>query len=187
MSLNPLDRILEILEQQPGWENQRRYRQVLECWEVAIDPRAAEQTRPLHIARNVLWVATSNSVWAQTLTMQRYSLLKKLNAQLSEPLVDIRFSPAQWHNLKSFSIDNSLAQEKHPSVIEIEQPLVKESSPAKKTPKEAFKRWAAAIEARSQNLPQCPCCQSPTPEGELQRWGRCAHCIAKQWANKVNS
>jgi predicted nucleic acid-binding Zn ribbon protein len=183
MSLNPLDRILEILEARPEWQSQRRYRQVLQSWETAIEPKIAQQTRLLYIARNVLWVATANAVWAQTLSLQRYSLLKKLNAHLEKPLGDIRFSPAQWHNSKPLA-SNTSSPEKHPSAIEIEEPpLVDRSSSASKTPKEAFKRWAALIESRSQNLPLCPCCQSPTPEGELQRWEMCAHCIAKEWAS----
>ncbi|MBF2021777.1 MAG: DUF721 domain-containing protein [Hydrococcus sp. C42_A2020_068] len=190
MSFDSLDRILEALEKQADWEIQQQYRHLLQCWETVVDPKVVRQTRPLYIARNVLWVATSSSVWAQNLSFQRYSLLKKLNALLSEPLTDIRFSTAQWHNSKRLtdSAPKSISQEKHPSAIEmISQPPLTELPKAGKTPEAAFQSWAAVIGARSQNLPLCPRCQSPTPPGELERWSVCAHCIAKQWSSESST
>jgi predicted nucleic acid-binding Zn ribbon protein len=124
-------------------------------------------------------VATASSVWAQNLSLQRYSLLKKLNALLSEPLVDIRFSSAQWYNVKPAAKVDRMTQEKHPSTI-APVPSLPELPKTNPTPQEAFQRWAAVIEARSQNLPLCPDCQCPTPPGELERWTVCAHCISKQ-------
>lgn len=49
------------------------------------------------------------------------------------------------------------------------------------TPVETFHDWAAKIQKRAQRLPKCPRCQSPTPIGELQRWGVCSLCIAQDW------
>jgi predicted nucleic acid-binding Zn ribbon protein len=185
MSFDSLDRILEALEKQPGWEIQQQYRHLLQCWETVVEPKVARQTRPLYIARSVLWVATSSSVWAQNLSFQRYSLLKQLNALLSEPLVDIRFSPAQWHNSKRISDSQSSDGTKHPSAIAGNSELsLPELPTGKKTPETAFQRWAAVIGARSQNQPLCPRCQCPTPPGELERWNVCAYCIAKQWSSE---
>jgi predicted nucleic acid-binding Zn ribbon protein len=189
MSFDSVDRIFAALEKQPGWEVQQQYRRLVQCWEAVVDPKVQQQTRPLYLVRNVLWVATSSSVWAQNLSFQRYSLLKRLNALLSEPLVDIRFSTAQWHNSKPFSASSdspSLSQEQHPSAIatNLEQSLADELPQGKKTPEAAFQHWAAGIEARSQNLPLCPRCECPTPPGELERWTICAYCVAKQWSSE---
>ncbi|MGV2390306.1 MAG UNVERIFIED_CONTAM: DUF721 domain-containing protein [Microcystis novacekii LVE1205-3] len=41
--------------------------------------------------RGVLSVATSSAALAQELSLQRYSLLKRLNSQLETPLSNIRF------------------------------------------------------------------------------------------------
>lgn len=49
------------------------------------------------------------------------------------------------------------------------------------TPVETFHDWAAQIQARSQRLPKCPRCGSPSPIGELQRWSVCSLCIAQDW------
>ena len=96
MSFDSLDGVLAALKQQSIPELQQ-YHRLLESWQAIVEPSVALQTRPLYVSRQILWVATSSSVWAQTLSLQRYALLKKLNAELSEPLVDIRFSTAQWH------------------------------------------------------------------------------------------
>jgi predicted nucleic acid-binding Zn ribbon protein len=185
MSFNSLDRILEILQKQPGWETQQQYRHLLQCWETAVAPKVAQHARPLYIARNVLSVATSSSVWAQNLSLQRYSLLLRLNPLLSEPLVDIRFSCAQWHNINRLRSDRAIAQEQHPSAIEMNLEQLPPPLPqGKKTPQEAFQRWAAIVEARSRDLPVCPRCQCPTPVGELERWAFCSYCAAKQWSSE---
>jgi predicted nucleic acid-binding Zn ribbon protein len=188
MSFSSLDRILDALKKQPGWEAQKQYSHLLECWQSVVPEKISQHARPLYISRQVLWVATSSAVWAQNLTMQRYSLLKKLNALLAEPLSDIRFSTAQWHKAKPSSESPSVDRETYSSALAKALPIgiapqitasVSESKKAK-TPQEAFQRWAAIIEARSHSLPACPQCQSPTPPKELQRWTVCAYCATKQ-------
>src|SRR5512141_2607553 len=99
MTFQSLNHLLIVLENQPEWAQYQRYRRLCRCWEKMIEPQVIPHTRPLYIQRNILWVATSSAVWAQNLSLQRYSLLTKLNRQLSgDPLIDIRFSSAQWHN-----------------------------------------------------------------------------------------
>jgi predicted nucleic acid-binding Zn ribbon protein len=180
MSFDSLDRILEALEKQPGWEAHRQYRHLLQCWETVVAPKTLKQTRPLYVSRDVLFVATASAVWAQNLSLQRYSLLKKLNVLLPKPLVDIRFSSAQWYNVKPAA--SQATQEEHPGAIASGPSL---PLPNKNlTPQEAFQRWAEVIKARSQYLPVCPCCQCPTPPGELERWTVCSHCASKQWSSQ---
>ena len=180
MSLNSLHRVLNELAKQPAWETQQQYCRLLEIWQAVVEPEVALQARPLYMARKVLWVATSSSVWAQTLSLKRYSLLKKLNAQLPEPLVDIRFSTAQWHKNERDTAAHAQSDliNQHPS--QVTQTASASSSPAN-TPQSAFEHWAEGVRARSHHLPCCPQCQCATPKGELQRWGRCYHCAAQQW------
>lgn len=185
MSFNSLNRILEAIEQQPAWAAYQEYRHLLQVWAAIASPQVAENTRPLYICRQVLWVATASSAWAQTLSFQRSTLLKQLNAQLPEPLKDIRFSPAHWPvRQPATAAEDAMptALQQHPSSIEglAEQDLPE--LPAANSPATAFQRWAAVIRWRSQNLPLCPNCQCPTPPGELARWTVCGPCAAQQWA-----
>jgi predicted nucleic acid-binding Zn ribbon protein len=183
MSFNSLIKILESIERQPGWERQQEFRQLLRSWEEAIDAPIKLNARPLYIARKVLWVATSSSVWAQTLSLQRYTLLGKLNAKLSEQLVDIRFSPARWYEIERANSTSSSTERNHPSSIDNTFVESEDNSTESDTPQLAFKRWQERIQRRSQQLPLCPQCHCPTPEGELLRWQVCCHCAAKQWSS----
>ena len=183
-----LEEILAQIEQQPGWEKYQEYCQVLECWQKIVNKQIAEHTRPLYITRQIFWVATVSSVWAQELSLQRYSLLGKLNNQLPFLLKDIRFSPIQGQQVYN---DSTSAQtlnnqhRSHPSQIKVnksEISLNNLSSPD--DPREIVKHWLTALQKRSPNLFICPQCQSLTPEGELKRWNLCCHCVAQKWAEK---
>ncbi len=182
MSLNSLDRLLETLTAQPSWDKYQQYRALLQCWETVIEAQIVQQTRPLYIQRQVLWVATSSAVWAQQLSLQRPTLLQQLNAHLREPLVDIRFSSANWYAANLEMSASSL--EAHPSSVETQGEFSsKDISPTETTPQAAFQRWANVIQARSQHLASCPRCHCPTPSGELDRWSVCSHCAVQRWAD----
>ena len=163
MSLKSINDILDVLEKQAKWQEQP-FQRLLKFWPEIVGPVVAANTRPLSIQRDVLSVATSSAAWAQNLTFGRSSLLLKLNKNLPTPLVDIRFSTANWE---------------HPSYLgdEISRPDVKPT----KDVNAAFGHWTKIMRSRSHGLPLCPQCQSPTPPGELQRWEVCSVCAAKQF------
>lgn len=180
MSFDSLERVIKEIEKQPGWEIQQQYRLLLQCWNSVVPPQAASHARPLYIARQILWVATSSSVWAQNLSMQRYSLLKKLNACSDFELSDIKFSPAKWHDRAPSPAGdvNSRALEQS------DRTSSKDLTIEAKDARTAFGQWAEAIRHRLQNSPLCPRCQCATPERELQRWNTCAFCAAGQWSKE---
>ncbi|MGL5805440.1 MAG: DUF721 domain-containing protein [Xenococcaceae cyanobacterium] len=187
--MDKIEQLLELIVQQPEWESYRQFCSVLDFWQTLVGEKIANNTRPLSIVRNVLWVATSNSAWAQSLSMQRYTLLKKLNAQLSDRhLLDIRFSSAQWHqktNLTKDAIATEQIINNHPSHIDLDSSqLSLDRLPKNNNPEAALQRWSQIIKRRSQHLPLCPQCDCHTPEGEIERWGLCCHCVAKKWSEK---
>lgn len=199
MHFNSVEQILTQLAQQPGWEKFREYRQLLKCWENIVNQQTFQHTRPLHITRQVLWVATSSAARAQELSFQRYSLLKRLNKQLTFNLKDIRFSSSGWHQTTSqpeikpslFSITTQPKSETALSSIVTEQeaensqnePLSASSADSAKA-KYAAERWLKILERNSASLLLCPGCNSPTPKGEIERWNLCCHCIAQKWSEK---
>lgn len=200
--MNSIDRILEKLEQQPGWEQYQQYRRLLKCWHAVVDGKIAENSRPLYVAREILWVATSSSTWAQEISLRRYNLLKKLNAQLPFQLIDLRCSPAGWHqnkNARTFTNSLSTDLQQHPSKVaiapttfspptdnnsQIDTPTSNSGNGKSQQLAASFQRWAQIMQVRSHNLPLCPQCQIPTPHGELQRWGLCHYCAAQKWSEK---
>jgi predicted nucleic acid-binding Zn ribbon protein len=188
MAFKSLSHILRVLENQAQWQEQQEFLHLQKCWSQVVGPGVMKQTRPMSIQRQVLRVATSSSVWAQTLTFERRRILEKLNPLLPRPLVDIRFFTDGWANGadRNQSTDAVLPQcvePEHPSVIPDIAPAPKAKnnlhSGLLQTADEAFQDWAETIRARSHSFPLCRTCQCPTPAGELQRWSVCALCAAK--------
>ncbi|MGD1716224.1 DciA family protein [Hydrocoleum sp. CS-953] len=182
-SLNHILGNLKIMERSP---QQQHFLKLTESWEQILGVMARE-TKPLYIERRVLYVATSSAALSQELRFLVPQLLEKLNHLLSIPLDDIRFSPARWHN--HYPLNQSLQNEKndwqkHPSMIpQLNPPSLANSTPKNQNPQTTFQNWAKAIKNRSQSLPLCPQCQSPTPPGEIERWSVCAICATKQWSS----
>ncbi len=177
-----LDRLLETFVEQPQWQEYQQLQHLYRCWAEIVGEKAAQQTRPQGIAKDVLYVATSNSVWVQELKFKRRQILRKLNSRLSTRLEDIRFSTARWQRepeLEGSAPSASVLWQEHPS--RLNPPASASPPPSAKDPQAAFQRWAEFVQARSQNLPLCPQCHCPTPPGELQRWQVCSLCATQQW------
>jgi predicted nucleic acid-binding Zn ribbon protein len=188
MSFNSLNDIIHQIEQQPGWEEYQQYRLLLKIWSEIIDSKIGNNTHPLYIARNILWVATSSSTWAQELSLRRYMLLKQLNSKLPFQLLDIRCSSARWHqsNYSSSVATSKYTQpQDHPSKVSINSTALSQNPlPSSNNLQLAVESWAKTWKMRSRSLPSCPQCYCPTPTGELERWGYCYHCIAQELSKR---
>lgn len=183
MAFRSVHHILGSLEKQERWQGQRQFQQLVNSWVQIVGAAVSAQTRPLGIQRQVLYVATSNSVWAQNLAFERQRILTKLNAQLSLDLTDVRFSPAQWQTDLLGTVEpdaQSKLWQRHPSRVQLDAASQARPTPAD-TPEQAFQNWAVRVQQRSQHLPLCPACRSPTPIGELERWQVCSLCVVKRW------
>jgi predicted nucleic acid-binding Zn ribbon protein len=186
MSFKSLEHILDCLQAQSRWQEQP-FQRLLKCWPEVVGAAVAAHARPISIQRNILWVATSSAVWAQELSFGRQQILERLNARLPSPLLDIRFSTAQWQRPQNkISATGERAapdlRRAHPSWV-LNSPKFPNSTEKHnyKHPNQAFRHWAMMMQARSRDLPLCPQCHCPTPEGELRRWATCSICAAKQW------
>lgn len=186
MSLNSLENILDTVKQESRWQEQP-IQQVLQCWVEAVGAMVATHTRPVSVQRQVLWVATSSAVWAQELAFRRQRILEKLNTQLPQPLLDIRFSSAQWQQAskQDSAIGDRTASvwgRDHPSWVGNDSRTAKRDRQLRfRHPQAAFRHWTEVTQTRSRHLPLCPQCHCHTPVGELERWGVCSICAAKQW------
>ncbi len=183
MSLRPLHHILNHIQKQPSWQKQAHYFQLLkDNWAEAVGKKANPHTRLLYIQRDTLWVAVSSAVWAQTLTLQRRKILKKLNQLLTPPLVDLHFSTAQWSNFDLITpLDSILVEDEEQAAPSSTGNTYDDSEHL--TPVLALERWKEKMLERSRFHPLCPQCGCHTPIRELTRWQVCAICATKQWQN----
>lgn len=185
MSFHSLERLLEDLERQPGWEQYRLYRQTLQSWSTLVGPNLARVSRPVKLVRNVLYVATSSSVVAQDLTMKRYDLLEQIDRHLQANFVDLRFSPAKWHAHQSRFLSTNQARKQAIIQDKVNKNTTSLNShpDSDLNPQTALERLTKVIQQRCRDLPLCPSCQSATPIAELDRWQVCACCAARNWSD----
>jgi predicted nucleic acid-binding Zn ribbon protein len=180
MSFKPLDDAIRSLVGRPGWEDYRRYARVVAAWEQVVPPRLVSRTRPFSLQKGVLSVATASAPLAAELSLQRHALLTGLARHLDEPLEDIRFSSARWHDRPPVPPAGALPHlpiERHPSHVERDEgATVALPSPS---PRPGLERWRQRLDRRASSWPLCPRCQSPTPAGEIERWGACAFCSVR--------
>lgn len=190
MHFNSVDQILSQLERQPGWERFREYRQLLQCWNNTVNRNTAQHTRPLHISRQVLWVATSSAARAQELSFQRYTLLKRLNKQLTFDLKDIRFSSSEWHQASDRPEQNTPPifniSDRHKSKATLARSPKSNSQSDSASAKQAVRQWLETLKDRNSSI-FCPSCNAPTSKEELSRWNICHHCIAQKWSEDYRS
>ncbi|MCU0527282.1 MAG: DUF721 domain-containing protein [Elainella sp. Prado103] len=191
MSFQSLPHLLNAISTQDSWRDRQRFQQLLASWSEVVGETVAAQTRPVGIQRQVLQVATSSAVWAQNLAFERHRILDKLNAKLPLHLKDIRFSTGQWQaNFLPSGVENSsetvILWREHPSRI-ARNHLPRSHQSIARDPQTAFRNWARAVRLQSQQLPLCPVCHAPTPEGELIRWSACSLCAAQQFNRSAAS
>lgn len=177
MSLEGLSHLIQGLESQESWRVQRQFRSVLANWPKSVGFAVARKTRPTGIQRDVLYVATETAAWAQTLSYERYNILKKLNQHQRQPLKGIRFSTAQWARPASVT-PTVKSNHHHPSYIG-HVPTLSKDQTAPTEPIEVFNRWAAAMQEMQTSQAVCPQCRCRCPQGEIARWTLCALCAAK--------
>ena len=196
LHFNSVEQILTQLEQQPGWEKFREYRQLLKCWSNTVNSNTAKYTRPLYVSRQVLWVATSSAARAQELSFQRYTLLKRLNKQLTFTLKDIRFSDSKWHQEVSphddrpeiFSLSDRHKFQATPAKANIVDRLAinrdkLSTASASERAKDAARSWLTTLQHNSPSL-TCSNCGAATSNQEIERWNSCYHCAAREWSEE---
>jgi predicted nucleic acid-binding Zn ribbon protein len=193
LHFDSVEQILTQLENQPGWEKFRAYRQLLQCWERVVNPQIAQSTRPLYINRQILYVATSSAARAQELSFQRYTLLKRLNQQLTTEIKDLHFSSSQWHQ-KTYLQETQAVftiSDRHKTIIprnssaalkDNQEAKIDNELSAQDRAKNAAQRWLRTIEQRSKDTLVCPKCNSLISQAELNRWNLCHHCVAQKWS-----
>ncbi len=188
MPLDAIGRVIHQLEQQPSWRSRGQFRRILERWSGIVGAAVARQTSPVRLSRQVLYVAVANPMWAQTLTLERLTILTKLNQQLQLELQDLRFSSGDWFRRtpanpgpvpdQPATIPDWLRQ--HPS-FEPGAIVAGARSSQRPSPEESFQRWATLAQKLAAQRAICPECGCPCPPGELNRWSRCSVCAARRF------
>ena len=132
-----------------SWGNLDKLSKINEKWEDLIGSELFQECRPLNIEKKILTIAVNHPQWRQALTYHRHKLKERIQ-KIGVSLDEIKI--IQNYELKNekIKISNSkIVWAKHPSRID------------------------------QNNMSICNLCNSPTPEGEIKRWGKCSFCWRK--------
>jgi predicted nucleic acid-binding Zn ribbon protein len=66
----------------------------LTCWEEVVGEKIADHAQALKIKKDILFVTTTSSTWAQELSLMKKDLIKKINERIEQDKIHkIRFLP----------------------------------------------------------------------------------------------
>ena len=132
-----------------SWGDLDKLSKINENWKNLIGLELFQECKPLNIEKRIFTVAVNNPQWRQALIYNKHKLKERIE-KMGISLNEIKI--IQNYELKNKNVlaDNAMiVWAKHPSRI------------------------------NQNNIRICELCNSPTPEGEIQRWGKCSFCWRK--------
>ncbi len=118
-------------------------------WKDLIGLELFQECRPLNIEKRTLIVAVNHPQWRQALIYNKHKLKERIE-KIGITLNEIKIIQNYELKNKKIQVPNArIVWEKHPSRID------------------------------QNNMGICTLCNSPTPQGEIKRWGKCSFCWRK--------
>lgn len=184
--MQSLQNVIGQLEQSPQWQAQGNFRRILSLWPQVVGVAVGQHSRPTGLNQGTLQVAVSSAAWAQTLTLERRTILQKLRDRLAPTvsLGDIRFSTGRWQSAPQTTAQGGGWD--RGGRLQLSDPLsdpwpTAAPPPRPATALAAFHQWSQRLQAHQAQQPRCPQCHLPCPQGEIDRWALCALCVTRPW------
>ena len=132
-----------------SWGDFYKLSKINENWEKVIGLELSSECKPLKIEQKILTIAVNHPQWRQALIYNKHRL-KETISRLGISLKEIKIiQNYEDKTSNSNYLHTKFVWENHPSRI------------------------------TNNNMIICKFCNSPTPKGELSRWGKCSFC----WRN----
>ena len=132
-----------------SWEDLDKLSKLKENWKKLIGLELSRACKPLKIEQKTLTIAVNHPQWRQALIYNKHRL-KDTISKFGINLNEIKIT--QNYEVKTLNkkeINPKTVWENHPSRI------------------------------MKNNMVICKICKSPTPKGEISRWGKCTFCWRK--------
>ena len=132
-----------------SWEDLDKLSKLNEHWEKLIGLELSKACKPLKIEQKTLIIAVNHPQWRQALIYNKHRLKESIS-KFGINLKEIKI--IQNYEVKTLDkkeINAKTVWENHPSRI------------------------------MNNNMIICKICKSPTPKGEISRWGKCTFCWRK--------
>ncbi len=133
-----------------SWEDLDKISKINENWKDFIGLELFRECKPLNIEKKILTIAVNHPQWRQALIYSKHKLKERIE-KIGITLNEIKIiQNYEIKNTKTKANTNAkIVWAKHPSRIQQNNMLI------------------------------CTLCNSPTPEGEIKRWGKCSFCWRK--------
>ncbi|HDK27057.1 MAG TPA: DUF721 domain-containing protein [Candidatus Atribacteria bacterium] len=83
---------LEDFFKEKRWDKKIKGYQVINCWEEVVGEEIAQNTQPIKIQDQILFLRVKSSVWANELNLRRGEIINKINLKAKEQIIfDLRF------------------------------------------------------------------------------------------------
>ena len=133
-----------------SWVDLDKLSKIKENWNEVIGEELSSECQPLKIENNILTIVANHPQWRQALIYNKHKL-KETIIKFGIKINEIRIIQNYEENNSERNFDNAkIVWENHPSRI------------------------------NNSKMTTCKFCNSPTPKGEISRWGKCTFCWRKE-------
>jgi len=132
-----------------SWDDLDKLSKINANWKKLIGSALFQECKPLSIEKKILIVAVNHPQWRQALIYNKHKLKERIE-KIGIILNEIKIIQNYELKNKNNKVFNSkIVWAMHPSRI------------------------------NKNNMSNCTLCNSPTPDGEIKRWGKCSFCWRK--------
>ena len=132
-----------------SWGDLDKMSKINETWEDLIGSELFQECKPLNIEKRILTIAVNHPQWRQALIYNKHKLKERIE-KIGITLTEIKIIQNYELETKNIKASNEkIVWDNHPCRI------------------------------NQNNMCICQLCNSPTPKGEIKRWGRCSFCWRK--------
>ena len=129
-----------------SWEDLDKLSKINEKWRKLIGLDLFKECKPLKFENKILTIAVNHPQWRQALIYNKHTLKERI-IKIGVNLKEIKIIQNYEVSSRNLKLINSkLVWENHPSRV------------------------------TQNNMGICKFCNSPTPNGEITRWGKCTFC-----------
>ena len=133
-----------------SWSDFDNLTNLLNKWSLIVGKELSNQCKPLKIEKNILTIVANHPQWRQALIYNKHKLKESIR-KIGIDLKNIRIIQSYHLEESNKRLFNMQSSwDNHPSRIKKNAPHV-----------------------------NCKYCNTPTPLGEIERWGKCTFCWRK--------
>ena len=132
-----------------SWEDLDKISKINENWKELIGLELFEECKLLKLEKKILTISVNHPQWRQALIYNKHKLKERIE-EIGINLNEIKI-------IQNYEFKNKNIQATNAKIV-----------------------WAKHPSRNNQNnMSICKLCESPAPEGEIQRWGKCSFCWRK--------